>query len=656
MTTGTGAGETHAIDGGEFSGPVYQGRDITVFEAAGRVPGPAPPAPVQLPPPEVGFVGRDAEIGDLLGLLDPAGGTAAVMPLVVAGPAGVGKTALVVQTGHEAARRGWFPGGVLFIELDGYKQVPVEPAQALDALLRSLGVAAADIPLSTGERAARFRSTLARIGEPVLLIVDDALSEAQVRPLLPGTARHRVVITSRPTLAGLGARIFQVEALDEVGGVALLDKALRAARPDDGRIGADPDGAARLARMCDGLPLALSVAAVQLKADPRLTIGELSADLARQGQLQRLRYDDGSGAGSPSVEAAFELSYQRLDETSARVFRALSVSPGPDFSTAAAAAVTGLPPPEARRVLGGLAGAHLLEATPENRWRLSDLLSLFAQRLAEASADADGRERARDRLLGYYLAQVRAAVGPPEDARDVFPDPASALAWLDAERPTLVAASRMAAAAGRLRVAMELPLLLAGYLSIRQHFDDWLATAAICLDAARQLAHRHDVGAALNNLGLAMRKAGESAAAVATLTEAANTFGQIRDRAGRARALTNQGLALREAGQPAEAIPALNEAVGIFREARDRGSEGAALGILGGVLRDADRPQEAATLLRRAAEIFREAHYPSGEARVLRELGDSLRETGQPEQAATVYAQAESLLHTADDQRAGSPG
>ena len=163
------------------------------------------------------------------------------------GLAGVGKTTLAVEAGHAAMKRGWF-GGVLFIDLHGYDEASVEPAQALDALLRALGVPAEHIPPAAEERAGLYRSVLAQIADPVLVIADNASSEAQVQPLLPGAGPHKVLVTSRQTLAGLGARLVDVTVLDEEVAVGLLDAALRSARPEDDRISGDRHGAGRLAR------------------------------------------------------------------------------------------------------------------------------------------------------------------------------------------------------------------------------------------------------------------------------------------------------------------------------------------------------------------------------------------------------------------------
>jgi hypothetical protein len=178
----------------------------------------------------------------------------------------------------------------------------VEPAQALDGLPRALGVPDENIPPGVEERAGLYWSVLAQVHEPVLVIADNASSEAQVRPLLPGTGPHKVLVTSRHTLAGLGARLVDVTVLDDDAAVALLDAALRAAHPDDNRITGDQKAARQLAMVCGGLPLALQITAALLSADPALSAAELARELCCQSaRLERLRYDDGGGPGAPSV-------------------------------------------------------------------------------------------------------------------------------------------------------------------------------------------------------------------------------------------------------------------------------------------------------------------------------------------------------------------
>ena len=322
-------------------------------------------------------------------------------------------------------------------------------------------------------------------------------------------------MTSRHTLAGLGARLVDVTVLDDQSAIKLLDAALRAARPGDDRVSGDRQGAERLAGLCGGLPLALQITAALLKADPTLTAVELAGELAVESErLERLAYDDGSGAAALSVAAAFGLSYRKLGDISARVFRLLSVNPGPDVSTAAIAVLTHLPVDQARNTLADLAKAHLAEVTPDatGRWRMHDLLRLYAQRLSAEYAGTDHRDQARDRLLRYYLSITDAADAdlrrlPGMTGSGQFADRDSALAWLDAERANLVAAVQLAAYTGRDLTALHLPLLLAEYFSWRRRFDDWITATTTSLDTARRLGDRVNEGVALTNLGFALQGA-----------------------------------------------------------------------------------------------------------------------------------------------------
>jgi len=272
------AGTRNTISGGIHQGPLLMGRNYRDVNITTVQPVAAPVALAQLPAPVAGFTGREAELAEITGLLGPAAdaGAGAVVVSAVAGLAGVGKTALAIQAAHAARSAGWFGGGVLFLDLHGYDDQAVQPCQALDALLRALGIPAEHIPPGTEERAGLYRSALAQITDPVLVVADNASAEAQVRPLLPGPGPHRVLVTSRHTLAGLGARLLDVDVLDGPAAVALMEKVLRAARPGDDRITSDPQVAGRLAGMCDGLPLALRITAALLAADPALTAAELA--------------------------------------------------------------------------------------------------------------------------------------------------------------------------------------------------------------------------------------------------------------------------------------------------------------------------------------------------------------------------------------------
>jgi tetratricopeptide (TPR) repeat protein len=620
----------------------------------------APTALSQLPPEVRGFTGRDAELAVLAGLLDPDATAGPVAVSAVAGLAGVGKTTLAVEAGHAAVQHGWFGGGVLFIDLHGYDEAPVKPSQALDALLRALGVPAEHIPPGVEERAGLYRSVLAQVTDPVLVIADNASSEAQVQPLLPGTGPHKVLVTSRHTLAGLGARLVDVMVLDGEASVDLLDDALRAARPEDDRISGEREAAGRLAGLCGGLPLALQIVAALLKADPALTVYELTEELAAESErLDQLAYDDGSGPGAPSVTAAFELSYRRLEDIPALVFRLLPVNPGPDVSTAAAGVLADLPVREVRKVLAGLARAHLAEAAPgrAGRWRMHDLLRLYAGRLSDDHAEADGREQARDRLLGWYLRMadaahehLRALPGTPVPADFTGRD--GALEWLDAERASLIAAVTMAADTGRDQIAMRLPLNLVGYLSWRRRFDDWIAITAISLDAARRLGDRSNEGSALGNLGNALQQARRFEEAITAHQGAAVIYREIGDRHVEGIALSNLGIALAQVRRFEEAITACQEAAAIFRETGDRRGEGMALGNLGAALKEVGRLEEAITAHQEDLVICRETGDRHAEGMALNNLGLALEEAGRFEEAITA-CQAAAIIYRETGDRHG---
>jgi hypothetical protein len=391
---------------------VLQGRDFRNIHIGDIIQAEAPVVLAQLPAVVDGFVGRDSELAQIIALLNPAENTETVVVSALAGLAGVGKTALAIQACHATRQAGWFSGGTLFIDLHGYDDAPVQPSQALEALLRGLKINAGRIPPGTEERAGLYRSALASTSEPVLIIADNASSEAQVRPLLPGFGPHRVMITSRHTLAGLSARLLDISALDDMAGVALLDRALRAARPGDDRVANDRRGASILAQMCGGLPLALQIMAAQLKADPSWTVTEMVGELGHEmNRLEALKYNDGNGTSAPSVAAAFELSYRQLSKTAAQVLRLMPVSPSRDVSTDEIVALTNRSVNDVRKALRELIGAHLIDVTvgTNGQWGMHDLLFLYAQQLSEAHASADGREQARNRLQLYYLTMSEIA-------------------------------------------------------------------------------------------------------------------------------------------------------------------------------------------------------------------------------------------------------
>jgi tetratricopeptide (TPR) repeat protein len=340
-------------------------------------------------------------------------------------------------------------------------------------------------------------------------------------------------------------------------------------------------------------------------------------------------YEDFSSAGSGprpgSVEAELELSYHRLADTAARVFRLLPVNPGPDMSTAAAAVLADLSVSEVRGVLAGLAQASLVEAASgsRGRWWMHDLVRRYAQQLSDAYAKADGRERARDRLIDYYLNMAEAADDylralPGMDVPAEFSSRDSALAWLDAELACLTATAQMAADTGRDRAAASLPLLLAQYLAERRRFDDLLAVTTIGLTAARRLGDREGEGDALNNLGGALLEVHQLEKAITACQDAATIFRETGDLRGEGDALNNLGLALKGTRRLDESIAAHQDAATIYRETGDRHGEAKALSNLGGALRESGRPEEAVSAWQDAAALFRETGDQRGQGVALR--------------------------------------
>ena len=654
MADDVGGGTRSGVSGGIQLGPVLQGRDFRVTFATNPT---APVALAQLPAPVVGFTGRGAELAQVTALLNPAEATGPVVVSAVAGLAGVGKTALAIQASHAARAAGWFAGGVLFLDLHGYDDAPVGPGQALDALLRALGIPGEHIPLGTEQRGGLWRSALAQIREPVLIIADNASSEAQVQPLLPGAGPHRVMVTSRHTLAGLGARLLDVTALDDELAVALLNEALRAARPDDDRVSRDLGAARQLAEVCGGLPLALRITAALLTADPALAVAELGDELADElHRLEALRYDDGSGASAPSVAATFELSYRQLDEAAARMFRLLPINPGPDLSAAAAAALADRPVSATRKLIRQLVRAHLVEGATgvAGRWRMHDLLRLYARQLSDAHADADGRAQARDRLLDHYL-KTAAAADVHLQALPGTPVPADfngrddALAWLDGERASLIGAVTMAASTSRDRIAMLLPLTLRAYLSWRRRLDDWLTVVSISRDAAQRLGNRAGEATALMSLGLALVEMRRFDEAISAHRDAAVIYREVGNRNHEGKALTNLGLALVEVRRFDEAISAHKDAAVIHRGTGDRHGEGKALTNLGIALCGVRRFDEAITAYQKDLAICREIGDRHGEGTTLKNLGGALVEVRRFEEAISALQDAAAIYRETGD-------
>lgn len=409
---------------------------------------PIPQALAGLPAASTRFAGRDRERLVLQSVWTRGGDC-----VVVSGLAGVGKTELVLQAAHASE----FPGGVLFVDLQGYDDARrMSPEQVLDDFLRALGHEA---PPRHDQRAALFRTLMAD-REPMLLVLDNASSAAQVRPLLPGTAQHRVVVTSRHTLSGLDDAIhLELDLLPEPAATELV-------------------GSAELAELCGRLPLALRIMAALISEDP-------DADWADELRSARDRLELLDDGDSQAVHATFELSYRHLDAELRRLFRLLALHPGDEITLDGAAALADLSASRTRKLLRGLRRAHLIEPSGETDWyQFHDLVRLYAQRCL-ADEPVSNQDEAHERVILYLLNAVYEADGALRETRrsEAFPNRLAALAWMDRHRQILVAAT---AKSRNPNATVSLATGLHDILRLRNYHLDWVTVSEIGLAAARE--------------------------------------------------------------------------------------------------------------------------------------------------------------------------
>ncbi|REH52108.1 NB-ARC domain-containing protein [Kutzneria buriramensis] len=368
--------------------------------------------PRQLPRPVDDFTGRDAEVERLVGLADAG---AAVVVTAIEGTAGVGKTALAVHAAHQVKDR--FPDGQLYADLLGYTvgRTPTPPGEVVEGFLRSLGVPAEDIPAHTDARAAAFRDVVSR--RRLLVVLDNARHEGQIRPLLPASGSSLVIVTSRTVLAGLdGVLRLPLDVLTEDEALALL-----ATTVGGERVASEPAAAREVVASCGRLPLAVRIAGRLLETDPDLTV----ADLAQALGDERERLAE-LAVGDLAVRSAFELSHRALSGDLSRMFSLIGLHPCQEISADAAAALCGdLTSQQAGRLLRDLRHAHLLELAGAGRYRTHDLIRLFAADCAEQDFDPDERDHAFERLVSSYVAAARQAID--DEAMD----------WLEVEREVL---------------------------------------------------------------------------------------------------------------------------------------------------------------------------------------------------------------------------
>jgi tetratricopeptide (TPR) repeat protein/transcriptional regulator with XRE-family HTH domain len=615
------------------------------FEAAARgrmVPGVAAAAMRSLPRDVASFTGRQRELEQLAEAAAGASGVVGVH--AIGGMAGVGKTAFAVHAAHRLADI--FPGGQIFLLLHGHTpgQQPVDPADALAGLLLTIGVPAAQIPPGLEARMALWRDRVA--GRQLLLVLDDAASSEQVRPLLPGAGGSMVLITSRRHLSALDdAAAISLDTLPPGEAAALLVRLAGRA----GLSAGDP-AVAEITRLCGYLPLAIGMVARQLRHHPAWTAARRAADLAAARDRLELMATE-----NLSVAAAFDLSYADLTGEQQRLFRRLGLHPGADIDGYAAAALDGTDIAAARSGLEALYDQYLLTEPVAGRYRLHDLIREHARALADRLDLDDDRDQATTRLLDYYqrtaaradaliTRQARpapaAASGGIPAAAPALADLEEALAWIRAERASLLACLDYATRTGQHARVIALTIGIAGLLRRDGPRADAITRHTAAIEAARHLGDRLSQANALHDLGDVQWLTGDYRAAARALEQALGIYRDLADQLGQANALNYLGIVRCLTGDYPPAARAQEEALGIYRDLGDRRGQANTLKELGAVRYVTDDYPGAARDLEEALGIYRDLGDRRGQADALNYLGAVRCLTGDYPGAARAQEQA----------------
>ncbi|MEU5339713.1 tetratricopeptide repeat protein [Streptomyces sp. NPDC020766] len=640
-------------------GPGTTGVAALPAQVPAHVP-PFPPSahrlPAQLPADVPDFAGRDPELSALDRLLAAAADSPTAGAVsVVSGTAGVGKTALTVHWAHRTRRR--FPDGQLYVNLRGYDpDRPMPPGDALTRFLSVLGVPGDAIPLDVDDRASRFRTELA--DRRMLVVLDNALSEEQVRPLLPGSPLCAVVVTSRDSLAGLvalhGARRIGLGPLPPPDAVALLRTLVGA------RVDTEPGPAAALAEQCARLPLALRVAAELAVAHPSSRLADLVAELA--DQQRRLDLLDAGGDRRAAVEAVFSWSYERLPTPAARTFRLLSLHPGPEADADAVAALIGEVPGEALPHAPGERPTHV---PGEERTRVPG--DVRDERPGHTSDNRSGPapdsvpRHAPDHMPGRTSARSSDAVpgGRPAGAGASPAHAAGTLALL--ARAHLVESARpgrfgthdlLRAYAHRLTRTHDSEA--ERQAALVRLFDHYLSTAAAAMDTLYP-AERHHRPAVAPSVRVSPA-VGDAAGARAWLDAERPTLAAVcavaADRGSPGHAVRLAALLFRhlDSGHHTEALEIHRHALRAAETIGDLGGQAHALTNLGVVhwrLADAGSAEDH---LVRALELHLRTGDRAGRARTLSNLGNVHWRLGSLRDAAHDHQQALALYRETGDQ------
>jgi tetratricopeptide (TPR) repeat protein/transcriptional regulator with XRE-family HTH domain len=636
---------------------VPAGRLEALLAADGRAGSGAAAArvPRQLPAAVADFTGRAAELAALTRILDEAcgGSPGTVVISAIGGTAGVGKTALALRWAHQVAGR--FGDGQLYVNLRGFDPsgVPMAGADAVRGFLDALGVPADRIPARPEAQAGLYRSLLA--DRRMLIVLDNARDEQQVRPLLPASPASLVIVTSRNQLGGLAAadraRLLSLDVLSHDEAVQMLT----------GRIGAsraavEPAAAAEIAALCGRLPLALAVAAARAQARPGFPLAAVAAGLRdRAGRLDALD----AGETGASVRAVFSWSYRQLSAGAARMFRLLGLHPGPDISPPAAGSLAAVDEPSARRLLAELTRAHLAAEHVPGRYALHDLLRAYAADQARNTDSQPERAAAVGRVLDHYLhtardgtAMMLPSVGPvplpppsPGTAPERFTGHHQALAWFEAEYHVLLAAMALAVDWGRDHHAWQISMVMHPIHATQGHNAEWAAikrshmAAGVRDDAAMVASGARDTAGTLGDY----QWVPEYYASMAKL------YQRLGNRRGHALCLYALAAIAEYQGHYAEALSHAEQAASLCRGIGDKTGETELLNAVGWYHALLGDYQQARQLCRQALVLNADCGSRHLEGNIWNSLGYTEHHAGDLGEAAACYERALSIFQTAGD-------
>ena len=616
--------------------------------------------PTQLPPAMPAFIGRAAELARLRQLMPretPGQSPAAPAIGIISGPAGVGKTTVGVHLAHELSEH--FPDGQLFVNLRGFDphEPPISPTQAIAKLLGDLGGYATAEGEGEAELSARFRSMLS--GKRMLVLLDNALSSEQVRPLLPGSS-CLVLVTSRNRLDGLvvrdGAQVLDLRPLQPAESSAFLTHIVGETRAS----GAVED-LARIADLCGHLPLALRIVGHRFATRPKLRLRDVVADLSSESD--RLSALTSDGADGDAIRPVFSWSYQALKPEPAQMFRRLGLHPGDEISAGAAAALNETSVAEARRLLETLANSHLIDWSGRGRYHIHDLLHLYTKELVREDETAEQRSAATRRLFDWYLHTTRnsnlilepARGGrrfplepPPEDCNPVeFADGDAAAQWVLAESATLRSVVRYAAELGYDEYVWKIVSVVWEYLRFGPEIDEWIVLQELAVMAAERkgdsYAHMWSIGSIAHAYHYA-RRIDKALECFILSLKYWSTVGahQPEARLLEAVALAGSAHAYYLKDELERALECSRKALPVVRDEGDGLSEVWLLTVTGTIYRKWGKLPEAEAFVRQGLQICQSQEPPHLllESHVLRDLGRIKHDQGRLEEAVVYLKQA----------------